>query len=289
MNEPNEPELNVVEWNMNGRGDSELGQSLDTEKVLRFTVNHILACPRPDVICLTEYVQGSLHDKIAEFLTICGYDCVLGDQTYNNSVLLAINLNGILKDYKVTSKKKVLKLDLTESEEVLPKPNFCEIQLSKGDQKLVIIGIRIRTSENKETLRCKQFQALNAYLEANHGCAKANQNTKIICMGDFNQFKASITRYKLLDFFNQNEIFPRFKEDPPDQDWSFVFKPPSKVQLDLIAVKNSVAEKTNDKWYDWSFVSDLNGYGNKNSCDDKSDLTGLPDHAILRATVTYSW
>lgn len=40
-----------------------------------------------------------------------------------------------------------------------------------------------------------------------------------------------------------------------------------------------------DLKYSWDFVSEKNGYGNLKPEDYKSHLVGLPDHAILSATV----
>jgi hypothetical protein len=285
--------LQVLLWDLNGTSESESTTNILTDEIMnRLIFQHILLAPRPDIICLTSFVSGKFHDKIPEVLNQCRYECAISRKINGDNgklVLLAINRNGILRDYEIEYINSSFPADDN------PKPDFCEIQLNNGtDGKLTIIGVRVHpnTKPSKDVEEGKQVKSLNKYLHQKH--IKKDPNEKLICLGNFNWSYQHAYNKKLQEWedirkwFVYMDVLPGYigGKQKDKTEYSFVSKIGRKtrsIQQDLIATTKNV--QCEPDGYNWSFLSNYVAKENLEAEDYKPDLAGFPDHAILRIKV----
>lgn len=254
-------EIKYLEWNLHAMG----GRGYEIPK---FVVNYLKTS---DVFVLTEFCQTKGWEDFqyaleSEYDIYCSSYCSKG---YNQVCI------GIRKtiNYKLFS---IVSNDISNIEI----PEFLQVDIEIERKKLSIIGIRIKTSGNTKE---KQYEYLKEHLKG--------INNSFICLGDFN-CTSTVLAKKLDNAFNVNG--PRiingyfshvFKEDESDDnknkqglDWII-----SSTEID-VNNKYPDSSQSPKATYDWSFVSDCNGYIGKTK-DDYLGIRGLPDHAILKGMI----
>lgn len=151
-------------------------------------------------------------------------------------------------------------------------PEYLRVDIPLQGENLSIIGTRIKTqfgakNEQYDWLK-KQLSGIERY----------------ICLGDFN-----CVSNVLCQTFDRETVYgPRI----PNNYHSYVFEDGGCQGLDWALIKgaNKVYNGYDDSMrspfatYDWSFVNQENGYGNKTK-GDYLNIRGLPDHAILKGMI----
>lgn len=272
--------LKVMEWNIHGAAS--MGWNNDYF-IRRFVVDRILN-EKAHIIILLEFVVSKGWDYLQSRLEEGNYIWFITCTSSENGILIAIkrdieglNLEGIEK-YEGDNISKKMNTSIEE------KPNFLQVDIVINNELLTIIGTRIRDSDGKS-----QFKALKEHLEY--------INNKVICIGDFNtwaSYIANFDKWNLLPkdysihspglYKDQNNYY-RNSWDLSNNcvaKWSFVHKNGGKAPLEHIIAKN-VTVTTKD--YSWDFVNKNNGYDFRMCESYKSDLIGLPDHAVLKAEI----
>jgi hypothetical protein len=155
-------------------------------------------------------------------------------------------------------------------------PEFLQIDIEIAAKKLSVIGVRIKTQGDTKS---QQYEYLKGHL---------NKIERFICLGDFNCVQ-NILSEQFSSVDEKVKVYgPRIKNGY----YSFVHKNGGKCGLDWLIAKGitNVSSEYDDKQdspvatYDWSFVSEKNGYNDK-SKDSFLGINGLPDHAILKGMV----
>lgn len=242
--------LKYLEWNLHAKGG--IGY-----KMPGFIVDYVKMV---DIFALVEFSNGTGWDILRNELlnefdlfytpfSIKGY----------NQICIGIRKN---IGYKMLS---VIYADPWNTKV----PEYLEIQVEIDNKKLSIIGTRIKTQGNTKD---DQFKWLNEYLR---------EKERFICLGDYNCVQSVLAK----KFKNIAEVYgPRVINGY----YSFVFKNGDTHGLDWVLSKNikiynNYSDKDDSPYatYDWEFVTEKNGYGNKAEYD-YLGLNNLPDHAILK-------
>lgn len=246
-------ELKYLEWNVHAMGGTNY-------TIPSFITNYIKDV---HVFVLVEFCESKGFDIFRDNLKDFDLYCSLYKKGYNQVCI------GIRKslDYKLLSISSVNVCD----ENI---PEFLQVDIEICEKSISILGVRIKTES--ETIN-NQIDFLKKRLETPNS---------FICLGDFN------ARFKFIKK-NLSEVAAIYGPRTSNRYYSFVHKNGKKVALDWLLVKNDDTEVYNgypDKDYtpyatfDWSFVSNENGYENKSSYDFLG-LSGLPDHAILKGMI----
>jgi|LSQX01.3.fsa_nt_gb exonuclease III len=271
--------LRIIEWNINGRS----GYMQYT--IPKFIIDEIMIHnPEADIVVLTEFVMASGWDYIREVLEKKYHLFTSPYISGQNGVLIAIRKNkeGLEADSAIVSS------DLNTAQ--IEKPNYLQVSVLFNNKPITIIGTRIRvetsndtTEEQKKSFKYEQFKALDNHLSSMH-------DKYVICTGDFNAYWKNskgciwkeLSNYTLPKASKTFELFTAW--DPNKRQFSYVLPDKSLCTFDHILARGiKVIEKSVD--YSWNFVTEENGYGSLRPEDYKSHLVGLPDHAILSATV----
>ena len=262
-----------MEWNINQR--SNYGDITNIPNVIIEKIKNIKA----DIIVLTEFFKVDNYKDFISDLEKENYTVFLDPrkaEKNKNQILIAISNKIYISN---GGQLKWLPNDINGSN-----PNLLQVEVQFKDKSLTIIGTRIRVNNTKATIYEKrkfikdQLETLENYLRGIH-------STKVISIGDFNIWHTWAN--KNLNLPQEYTITgPKFNMNSNDfkslDNWSFVFEDGSKAPIDFIISKNITLSNLK---YDWDFVTPNNGYGYLKPEDDKSDLTGLPDHAILTASI----
>ncbi|GAU79576.1 endonuclease/exonuclease/phosphatase family protein [Fusibacter sp. 3D3] len=277
--------LKLMTWNINGRSRSYhnyIFPSFVIDEIMNSDIN-------ADIIILTEFIRGRNWPAVSKQLSKKYWRYTYPNKTIKqNEVLIALKKD--LKGFDYDSIKLTTVMNTTVQE----KPNFFQVESIFNGNSLFIIGVRIKDTKNHDL----EFQALNDHFSS------LPDASKIICAGDFNEWPSHVKKN-----LNNIEIYsPRFNDNHSNINpmyrnpsrWSYVTgnsQSPGKAVIDLIATKNVtiLRESTDSKSilnnykmlanYIWDFVTPNNGYGSLKPEDYKSHLAGLPDHAILTASI----
>lgn len=268
-------ELKILGWNIHG--SASMGWNNEYE-IKEFVVDRIMS-EEAHIVILNEFVFTRGWDYFQSKLIENNYVWFMTQTTSQNGILIAVNkkIDGL--DLKEIEKYESGKISAIMNTNVAEKPNFLQVELKINEQSIFIIGTRIRDAAN----HISQFNALKEHLDSIHA------DNKIICNGDFNEWKNH-----MCDKLGKDYIVctPRYQMgewqnyDTLDK-WSAIVKnkqtgKESKSLIDHIVVKNV---KVSNEDYQWDFVTTINGYGDLKPEDYKSNLVGLPDHAILTANI----
>lgn len=305
-------QLEAIAWNINGRANWNQKYEIPRFVVDIISNSHkiIYSHKNADIIILTEFVIAKGWNYLQEKLEK-DYVLITTYTAFQNSVLIGIKksiIEGKTNDIVCTSQIN----DVYSGDSI---PDFLQIKLKvKKDcqeKEICVIGTRIRTTINdfrqknereKQELLDKDFQDRKKQFDAIVKHVKS-LNVPAIIIGDFNNGNIQYERNKNQEytnisrqFFNYQMIWRIIEDDnnwklgTPDQGgdytngkFSYVSKDKSHTKEDhLICTGNSNVLMCD---YNWDFITKENGYDNLKPTDYKSDLSGLPDHAILVATV----
>lgn len=273
-------ELKILEWNINGRA------GYGNYSIPIFVADETIS-QDADIVIFTEFVvsmgwdyfKGVLEKKYKIFSTP-----YISDQ---NGVLIAIKKD--IEGLNYDSIEVVTEMNTNQIE----KPNFLQVMMKVKGIPLTIVGVRLRGDnyKNKKT----QFDALMEHVldvnvinvnfviagDFNHGAIKYENDQNY----DYNDNARKDYNYqmirKLFSAKDFNMITPDYGKYGRKFSW-VMEKPLIKIKEDHISVKGV---KVRDEDYLWDFVNPDNGYGGLNKEAYKSHLVGLPDHAILTATI----
>ena len=222
---------------------------------------------------------------IVEFITGKGWDYLIGTLEKSYDIFISPYTSGINQVMIALKKEKgfEVKRILTENPIEKEKPEFLQVETELEGKSFAIIGVRIKTQGTNKQID-SQFEFLKDHL-------KTLENSNVLCAGDFNVWKTPLSKKLKLDKTSKYNIFtPEYSMVDGDfntlDTWSAVIKN-SKDEVGKALIDHIIAKGLGikDLKYSWDFVSEKNGYGNLKPEDYKSDLVGLPDHAILSATV----
>ncbi len=265
--------MKIYEWNI---GMAATIPSNQGYILMHWVIDEIIK-DNPDCIVLTEFVVSKGMDYYINELEKNKYHWFISATTKNNGILVALKEHSFefkdIFDYKKSS--------IHIGNEVLSGrdlPDFYEIQVNWNGQPLSIIGVRIRVDITGKNTSYKknQFQALDDYL--------SKQNHNVICIGDYNAFwgnnwstnnttltKTALRNYKIYT--------PPYKIGT----WhSFVQPSGELTQLDHLIT--NISNRSITVEYDWSFINSLR-YKIGITSETANKPNGIPDHAILKATI----
>lgn len=258
--------IKIMEWNIHGAGGYE------NYSIPNFIADTILR-KKVDIVIIVEFIAGKGWDRLGKTLGKT-YDLFVSPYTdKTNQVMIALKKS---TDFEV---EKIHTEDPLERE----KPEMLQIETKFNGKFLTIIGVRIKTQGTTKQAE-SQFEFLNDHL-------KSLGNSYVLCAGDFNVWKNPLS--KKLTISTNNIFTPKYSMIPGDFNtlttWSAVIKKPKtnvigKALIDHII---TISIGMHSAEYNWDFVTFDNGYGNRKPEDYKSDLLGLPDHAILLAELEF--
>ena len=272
-------ELNFLEWNLHAQG----GRDYCIPGFVPKYLNQINQLNQVDLFVLVEFKNAngwiSFTEKLeSEFDLYCspyatqGYNqiCIgvrktaFGEPT---AIITADNMcNGNIPEY--------LRVDIPLQGKNLQGKNL------QGEN-LSIIGTRIKTQSRTKN---EQYNWLKKQLSG---------IKRYICLGYFNCTSTVLSQ----TFDGEAVVYgPRVLNN----NHSYVFENERCLGLDWVLIKRkevikgkevNVVKKIYDDsgvetyaTYDWSFVNQENGYGDKTKLD-YLNIRGLPDHAILKGTI----
>ena len=221
---------------------------------------------------------------IVEFITGKGWDYLIGTLEKSYDIFISPYTSGINQVMIALKKEKgfEVKRILTENPIEKEKPEFLQVETELEGKSFAIIGVRIKTQGKQID---SQFEFLKDHL-------KTLENSNVLCAGDFNVWKTPLSKKLKLDKTSKYNIFtPEYSMVDGDfntlDTWSAVIKNSKTNVVGKALIDHIIAKGLGikDLKYSWDFVSEKNGYGNLKPEDYKSHLVGLPDHAILSATV----
>ena len=246
-------DIKYLEWNLRAMGGIDY-------KIPQFVVDHI---KQVDIFVLTEFCMAKgwsfFQQDLKEFDLYCSPYVSKG----YNQICIGIRKN---IGYEVVSviSKNVCDINI---------PEFLQIDIEIENKPISIIGLRIKTQKDTQKW---QYEYLEQYLQS---------IGNFICLGDFNAVCNTLTQY----FSSVADVYgPRILNGYH----SFVHKNGDKCGLDWLVVRGITkvyngypdVDDSPKATYDWSFITDTNGYGNKTK-DDFLGIEGLPDHAILKGMI----
>jgi hypothetical protein len=248
-------EIKYIEWNLHSMGG--VGYEIPC-----FIADYV---KQVDIFVFVEFCISEGWNKLKEDLKDFDLYCSPYVSKGYNQVCIGIR-KGI--NYKLLS---VISKDVCD----VNIPEFLQLNIEIEDKKLSIIGVRIKTESDTKLLQYN-------YLKINL------QNIEnFLCLGDFNGVNNT-----LCDVFSPVAYVygPRILNGYH----SFVHRNGGVCGLDWL-ISKGVEDVYNgypdDKdspiaTYDWSFITEANGYGNKTKYDFLG-IKGLPDHAILKGMVKF--
>lgn len=244
-------EIKYLEWNLHAMG----GIGYEIPSFVSKYINSV------DIFVLVEFCTSNgwgefKHNLTKEFDLYCSTFVSKG---YNQVCI------GVRRDlrYKLIAVKTVDVCDVKC-------PEFLQVDIEIENEKLSIIGTRIKTESGTKLI---QYSYLKEHF---------NKMDRFLCLGDFNCVHKTLSEY----FSSVAEVYgPRIINDYH----SFVFKNGNRVGLDWLVEKGLYSVYNGYKdvkyspiaTYDWSFLTEENGYFGKTECD-YLGIKGLPDHAILK-------
>lgn len=257
-------EIKYLEWNLHAMG----GCSADKNfiyKVPDFIAGYLKLV---DIFVLVEFRQADkdnwqkFKDDLNDFDLYCSPYVPKG---YNQVCI------GIRKSlsYELLS---VVSCDFRDKCE----PEFLKVGIKLDGKEISIIGTRIKTGSERKP----QVEYLKNHLQ------KIDQ---FICLGDYNAVYTTLAG----EFSMVGDVYgPRTTTNCY---YSYVHENDNndnKVGLDWLISKgienvhNGYSDNKQSPYatYDWSFVTESNGYENKTE-KDYLDFDGLPDHAILKGMI----
>lgn len=272
-------ELKILEWNINGRA------GYGNYSIPIFVADEIIS-QDADIVILTEFVvsmgwdyfKGVLEKKYKIFSSpyISG----------QNGVLIAIKKDTNNIDYD--SIVATIEMNTKKTE----KPNFLQLELEISKVPLIIIGTRILVDDGSDkdlAERKEQRQAIYDHLNY------FSSVCRVVCMGDFNATPRFLWSEVQLNCKNFELDCPSYNTDDDTYkrinreycSWSYVHENGQGVDKGKTSIDNTLSSriKVANSDYKWNFMSKNNGYGELGKEDFKSHLIGLPDHAILTATI----
>lgn len=259
--------LEIMAWNIHGAG------GYGNYAIPNFVADKILN-KNVDIAIIVEFITGKGWDYLIGTLEK-SYDIFISPYTSGiNQVMIA------LKKEKGFEVKRILTENPIEKE----KPEFLQVETELEGKSFAIIGVRIKTQGTNKQID-SQFEFLKDHL-------KTLENSNVLCAGDFNVWKTPLSKKLKLDITPEYNIFtPEYSMVDGDfntlDTWSAVIKNSKTNVVGKALIDHIIAKGLGikDLKYSWDFVSEKNGYGNLKPEDYKSHLVGLPDHAILSATV----
>ena len=259
--------LEIMAWNIHGAG------GYGNYAIPNFVADKILN-KNVDIAIIVEFITGKGWDFLIGTLET-SYDIFISPYTSGiNQVMIA------LKKEKGFEVKRILTENPIEKE----KPEFLQVETELEGKSFAIIGVRIKTQGTNKQID-SQFEFLKDHL-------KTLENSNVLCAGDFNVWKNPLS--KKLNITSKYIFTPEYSMVDGDfntlDTWSAVIKNSKtnvvgKALIDHIIAKGVGIKEVIDLKYSWDFVSEKNSYGNLKPEVYKSHLVGLPDHAILSATV----
>lgn len=279
--------LKILNWNINGRtghGNYVVPVNLLVEEIFLRS---------PDIFVLTEFVKTLGWNDLK---------CILEEQYYIFTSPFKPKENGVLigvkKSADILSANELNVWNNIENENC---PNFLEKDLFVNGERIKVIGTRIKVNSQKRKTqeeydndfkdRKNQFDCLWNYIKT--------LNCKVIVAGDFNNGIIGAETQK--DYYYKNcsrEYYSYQYLWRTVEEWGNKLVTPgrgdknsfsyvcgdAKIKEDHIVLSENFI--VNNLKYDWDFISSKNGYGNLKYDEDKSAVTGMPDHAMLIAEVS---
>lgn len=260
-----ENRINIMEWNIHGAAG--YGNYSTPYFVADWIVDHnihIAILTEFVTGCGWEYLQGRLEKEYAIFVSPY--------VSKKNQCLIALKKN---IGFDVDNVQLITEMNTA----IKDRPNFLQLNVEYNGKTINVIGTRIRDFRNKN-----EWDALDEHLS----CLV---NGIVVCMGDFNAYwsdeTGSIWKSK------KNTTLPKTSKifDIETPDWnlkknSFSYVLPGKKARNIDSLIYKGVSLVKEFEYEWGFVSKKNGYGQLEACDEKSNLIGLPDHAILSGMIT---
>lgn len=249
-------EIKYLEWNLHAMGGIEY-------KIPNFVSEYI---KKVDIFVLVEFCMENGWDEFKENLKEFDLYCSPYVSKAYNQVCIGIRKKIANVSYKLLS---VVSVDVCNSSI----PEFLQVDITIENEKLSVIGTRIKTEGGMQS---QQF----GYLKRN-----IKRIERFICLGDFNVVNGTLSNIFSSDV---SVCGPRISNGYH----SFVHKDGNMCGLDWIISKgmlkvfNGYTDAVGSPYatYDWSFLSEENGYETKTEFD-YLGIKGLPDHAILKGMI----
>lgn len=266
--------LKIIEWNINQRASN---------KCIPPFIFDELITQDPDIIVLTEFNNKSANSEqfLKKFKKL-GYSYVKTNNDFDQNQIVILIKENITINNSISYKSK-------KNNDI---PNLILVDCVFNNTAFSILGVRIRIGKgDKGDYECRKEQ-MNFILTE----IKEISNP-LIMIGDFNNLRSNTTEKTwnlsvlddLLDKKNLKRHTPNNKHSWGVKYNLYKNELDGYISNDHLATSSSIIINHID--YDWSFIDEKNKY----QIEDEVDMynqkkvfipVGLPDHAILKSSVT---
>lgn len=271
--------ISIVEWNINQRTSN---KSIDA------FVSHELTKTKPHIIFVVEYKENTIFE---DTILMSGYKVYsTGKIQGKNEVLIAIRNDGTFTNIQKNIEGVPNSLDTLSVGVHFKGRNICligaRIQIGAGDKvDYIDRGKQLRELEAYTKLIKSKFDYVIIAGDFNHGQIREEYNDDF-SYKDYLQEPCSYQKIKKM--FKEIDCQVCTPNGNNNKIFSWVGKFDDKrnyyVKEDHLIVSNNISQNTIN--YEWDFVSNKNGYGDLRNEDYKSEVSGLPDHAKLIASIS---
>ncbi|WP_300383677.1 hypothetical protein [Clostridium sp.] len=276
--------ISIVEWNKNQR---------TSNKPIDIFVSYELTKTKPHVIFVVEYKE----DKIFEdTIRMNGYKVYsTGKIQRKNEVLIAIRNEGDFTNIQKSVDKIPNSLDILSIGVSFNNRSICligaRIQIGVGNvEDYIDRGKQLNDLVDYTKLIKNNFDSIIIAGDFNHGQIREEYNDDFLYK-DYLQEPCSYQKMKKM--FKEIECKVYTPEGNNRSVFSWVGKATDKkngtnnfyyIKEDHLIISNNLSKNTIN--YEWDYVNNEGRYADLNMYDYKSQVSGLPDHAKLLATIS---
>lgn len=276
--------ISIVEWNINQR---------TSNKCIDIFVSHELTKTKPHIIFVVEYKEDAIFE---ETIRMSGYTVYsTGKIQGKNEVLIAIRDDGNITNIQKNMDNLPTSLDILSIGVRFNNRNICligaRIQIGVGNAAdYVDRGKQLSELVSYTKLIKKSFESIIISGDFNHGQIREEDNDDFLYEG-YLQKPCSYQKMKRMFKEIECQVYTPEGNNRSVFSWVGKFKDKKSgiykfynVKEDHIIISNNLFLNTIN--YEWDYVSIKNGYSDINMYDYKSEVSGLPDHAKLMATIS---
>lgn len=275
--------ISIVEWNINQR---------TSNKSIDVFVSHELTKTKPHIIFVVEYKEDAIFE---DTIRMSGYKVYsTGKVQGKNEVLIAIRNDGNFTNIQKNMDNIPSSLDILSIGVCFDNRNICligaRIQIGVGNAvDYIDRGKQLSELVSYTKLIKNNFDSIIIAGDFNHGQIREEENEDFLYEG---YLQEPCSYQKMKKMFKEIECQVYTPDGNNRSVFSWVGKLKDKkngtyrlyyIKEDHLIMSNNLSKNTIN--YEWDYVHNQNRYADLGMYDYKSEVSGLPDHAKLVATI----